>query len=261
MPTHASAAPAVDVVAIVVAAALAAVHLLGGRLHVLDRLPRSRWLSLSGGVSVAYVFVHVLPEVSAAAAHVGDEPLGVAFLERHVYLVALAGFVAYYGVEQAAKRGSAEAAGRDAAAAVAAGADGTGDGLRVFWFHVIAFACYNVLVGYLLLHREVPGLASLLLFGVAMGLHFLVNDWGLRHHHGAAYHDRGRWVLAGAIGLGVAVGFVVPMDRQALAVLFAFLAGGVILNVVKEEVPAEQESRFSAFALGAAGYAVVLLLV
>lgn len=48
---------------------------------------------------------------------------------------------------------------------------------------------------------------------------------------------------------------------MALAILFAFLAGGVILNVIKEEVPAERESRFSAFALGAVGYAGVLLFV
>ncbi len=255
MSGHAPTAT-VEVVAVVVAFALAAVHLLGRRLRFLDRLPRSRWLSLSGGVSVAYVFVHVLPEIGRAASHVGEEPLGIGFLERHVYLVALAGFLAYYGVERAAKRGTP---GEDA--------DANGDresndewSPGVFRMHVVAFGFYNLLVGYLLLHREEPGVVSLLLFGVAMALHFLVNDWGLRHHHGDAYHDYGRWVLAGSVLLGAAAGFVVPMDRAALAVLFAFLGGGVILNVIKEEVPAERESDFSGFALGAVGYTVVLLL-
>ena len=46
-----------------------------------------------------------------------------------------------------------------------------------------------------------------------------------------------------------------------LALLFAFLAGGIVLNVLKEELPAERESRFSAFVLGAAGYAAILLLL
>lgn len=45
----------------------------------------------------------------------------------------------------------------------------------------------------------------------------------------------------------------------ALAALFAFLAGGVILNVLKEELPEERESRFSAFAGGALLYAALLL--
>ncbi len=44
-----------------------------------------------------------------------------------------------------------------------------------------------------------------------------------------------------------------------IAVLIAFLAGGIIRNVLKEEVPEERESRFSAFAVGATAYAAILL--
>jgi hypothetical protein len=44
-----------------------------------------------------------------------------------------------------------------------------------------------------------------------------------------------------------------------LAELFAFLAGGVIVDVLKEGLPEERESRFWAFALGGALYAVLLL--
>jgi hypothetical protein len=43
--------------------------------------------------------------------------------------------------------------------------------------------------------------------------------------------------------------------------LFAFLAGGVVLNVLKEELPEERESRFWAFALGAASYTALLLVL
>jgi len=41
----------------------------------------------------------------------------------------------------------------------------------------------------------------------------------------------------------------------APAVLLAFLAGGVILNVLKEELPEERDRRFWAFLVGAAAYA------
>lgn len=235
---------AVTLLAPLIAAGMAAVHLFGRHLHFLDSVPRSRWLSFSGGVAVAYVFVHVLPEISRVSAHVGEKPLGIGFLERHVYLVALVGFLAYYGVERTAK--GSRAAGDE--------------GDAVFWTHVGSFALYNVLVGYLLLHREETGTKSLLLFGVAMGLHFLVNDWGLRHHHGDAYHRWGRWVLAGAVLCGLALGYLVAVDHAAIAALFAFLAGGVILNVIKEEVPAERESRFPSFVAGAALYTAIELL-
>ena len=38
-----------------------------------------------------------------------------------------------------------------------------------------------------------------------------------------------------------------------------FPGGGVIMNVLKEELPEERESRFWAFALGVALYTVILL--
>lgn len=47
------------------AAGLALVHVVGWRLRLVHRVPRSRWLSLAGGASVAYVFLHLLPELAA----------------------------------------------------------------------------------------------------------------------------------------------------------------------------------------------------
>ncbi len=99
----------------------------------------------------------------------------------------------------------------------------------------------------------------MLFFGFAMTLHFLVNDHGLREHHKGAYDRVGRWVLAGAVLVGWALGLVAEVSEIALAVLIAVLAGGIILNVLKEELPEERESRVWAFALGAALYAALLL--
>lgn len=42
--------------------------------------------------------------------------------------------------------------------------------------------------------------------------------------------------------------------------LTAFLAGGVVLNVLKEELPEERESSFGAFAVGATLYAAIVLV-
>lgn len=46
------------------AAGLAVVHLFSGRLRFLDVFPRSRWLSAASGISVAYIFVHTLPDLA-----------------------------------------------------------------------------------------------------------------------------------------------------------------------------------------------------
>lgn len=227
------------------ALALAVIHVFAGKLRFLDVIPRSAWLSAASGASVAYVFMHLLPELAT-----GQETLAglvpLEFLETHVWLVALLGLAVFYGLERAALSSREKEAD-----------DATEPG--VFWLHIASFGLYNVLIGYLLLHREVMTTAALLLFGTAMGLHFFVNDYGLRQHHKHRYHRTGRWVLAVAVLGGWALGAVTEVGEALLVVLIAFLGGGVILNVLKEELPEERKSRFWPFALGAAAYTVLLL--
>ncbi|SER27152.1 hypothetical protein [Natrinema salaciae] len=229
------------------AIALALVHLFAGRLGFGGRIPRSRWLSAAGGVSVAYVFVHLLPDIGEAATTLETYGGPTASAEHHGYLLALLGFVTFYGLEQLARRTSADS-GRN---------DDADDG-GVFWVHVGSFAVYNAIIGYLLLDRE---LGSILLFFVAMALHFLVTDDSLREHHGAAYHHRARWLLSAAVIAGFVGGYALEEAELLLAVFVPFLAGGIVLNVIKEELPADRESRFWAFAAGAGGYAILLLFV
>lgn len=230
---------------------LAAIHLFAGKLQFLAVTPRSVWLSMSGGASVAYVFVHLLPELAAAQESLERADQDFLGPSAEIYLVALAGLAIFYGLERAAEVSRRKRRGQGEEDAASHG---------VFWLHAVSFALYNLLIGYLLLHREDPGLRNLLLFALAMGLHFLVNDYGLRHHHRRLYDRPGRWVLAVAVILGWAVGLAVEINELHVALLFAFLAGGVVLNVLKEELPAERESRFWAFAVGAAGYAALLLI-
>jgi len=237
-----------------VALAFGAVHLFGARLAFLRTVPRSAWLSLAGGVSVAYVFVHLLPELAEhqetveRGATEGQGLLGA--VEAHVYLVALIGLAVFYGLERLVRQSAlvSHRVGGERRA-----------GEAVFWIHLAAFAVYNSLIGYLLVHREDTGLRGLVIYAVALGLHFVVNDQGLREHHGRAYDAKGRWLLAAAPLAGWALGIVTTVSPLLLAALFAFLAGGVILNVLKEELPDDRESRFPAFAVGAAAYAALLL--
>jgi hypothetical protein len=261
--------------AVVAALALVLVHLFTPRMRFLGGTPRSVWLSVAGGVSVAYVFAHLLPELAAGqediSRAVGDA--GVHFAERHVYLIALAGLAAFYGLDKLAKRSRGQVVEGEGTPAGGSGAPDGDDGRAtgtpperstsagVFWIHMGSFGVYNALIGYLLLHREQPGVRSLVFFAVAMALHFLVTDVGLGEDHKVRYRRWGRWILAAAVVVGLVAGAATEIPKAALAVLVGFLAGGVILNVLKEEVPSERQSRFWAFTLGMAGYAALLLTV
>lgn len=225
---------------------LVSIHLFTHRLRFTE-IPRSKWLSFAGGVSVAYVFVHLLPELEewqSIYAEAGG--INADFLAHHLYIVTLTGLVLFYGLERTVKRKQEPE-------------EATENPVGIFWVHIASFAMYNFLIGYLLVHREEKELSSLWIFFLAMGAHFIVNDCGLIFHHQKIYVQKGRWLVSLATLAGWLLGIVTSLHELFIAALFAFLAGGVILNVMKEELPAERKSNFTAFLVGAASYTLLLI--
>lgn len=224
---------------------LALIHFFGSRLSVLGGIPRSIWLSAAGGVSVAYIFLHLFPELSEGQEHM-EELQALSLLKHHIYLVALIGLVVFYGLERAV---------------ISSKEDNKSDSVDpgVFWIHIGSFAIYNLIIGYLLVLREEGSMQELLLFSIAMALHFIVNDYGLQEHHKERYARYGRWILVLALVAGWVIGIVVPIGHAYVMMALAFIGGGVILNVMKEELPEERKSRYWAFVLGAGAYSVLLM--
>lgn len=225
------------------ALAFAATHYLVPRLNFLSAVPRSRWLSMSGGVAVAYVFMHLLPELAEHERSLAEQGHPSEIL---VYALAMVGLAVFYGLEQyvqSAKRSAARA------------------GQEAFWIHLGAFALYNILIGYFLLHREEVGIISLGIYFIAMALHFVTNDFGMHQHHRHLYDTKGRWLLAGSVLFGWLLGVAVELPETLLISAFSFLAGGVVLNVLKEELPEERQSSFIAFAGGLAVYGALLSIL
>lgn len=228
---------------------LATLHILAGKIQELRRIPRSRWLSVGGGISVAYALLHLLPELEEHQ-EVLKEAVGsrFGFLEHHAYLIALIGLGVFYGIERAAKQSRREGSGQ-----------GDSTSPSVFLLSVGAFAVYNALIGYLIMREPMRDTVTLGFFTLAMALHFVANDFAQELHHQRLYIKTGRWVLTAAILVGAALGAAFALPDPLIATMIAFLTGGVILNVLKEELPEERESSFSAFALGALAYAALLI--
>ena len=242
------------------ALALAFAHAAARYLRLSTIVPRSGWLSFGGGVSVAYVFVHVLPELGTGQAAIEEaQHVLVDELAYHAYLIALVGFALFHGLERWAARARGEDDEADTGITVRP-VDGEGDssGHPVFWAHLISYGLLNAIIGYLLVENAGSD-DSALLFAVAMAFHFLINDDSLRRHHSDGYDRTGRWVLAAAVLGGWGLALVVHLSAPLLMAAFAFVSGGVILNVIKEELPTDRESRFDYFVVGAALYAGVLV--
>lgn len=234
--------------ALVAAAVLAAAHVGARRLAFTRAQPRHWAMSVLGGVSLAYAFVHLLPEVAAAQRH-----LGGAGPQPWAFVLALGGALAFYGVDHHSRIRTLPAA-----PPVRTDESTTAD---AFWLSMCAFAAYNAFIGMLLVHTaERRGMAALVSFTVALALHFVVNDVALRGHHARRYDTMGRWILAAAVPAGWAAYVLASPGEVFMAAGVSIVAGGVTLNVLKEELPSGRAGHFTALG-GAAVVAAALLLL
>lgn len=228
---------------------LAALHLFSNVLRLLKGVPRAWFLSIGGGIAVAFVFLRLLPSVGQAQQTLNRAASGtwLSDLPQHAYAAALLSLTAFYGVERLAR--SPQQARHDR------------PGPAVFWVHILTFAAMNVLIGYLIYGHREKGLVPLGLFTVAMLLKFVINDHSLHDIHRTGYDRIGRWILAGSVVAGWAMGYLWTVPQVAPALLQAVLAGAVLLNVLKEELPAERQSRYSGFLAGCLSYGSLLLVL
>ncbi|WNS79189.1 hypothetical protein RRU94_16630 [Domibacillus sp. DTU_2020_1001157_1_SI_ALB_TIR_016] len=237
----------------VLAIGLALLHFFSKNMAFLSVKPRSRFLSIAGGIAVAYVFIHLLPELHRYQNEIEEEmKQGVlGYIDNHILFVSLLGLVVFYGLERLVKVSKRKRAGREANKASAG----------VFWLHMASFFLYNMVIGYLLIREDYESIWGMFFFFLAMGVHFVINDHSLREAHEAMYDRYGRLLLTAAILIGWCIGAVAEVNELIISLLVAFIAGGVILNVMKEELPEERESSFGAFSIGIAAYTALLLLI
>lgn len=216
---------------------VAVVHVSAGSLHR-GAAARPWWLAGASGLSVAYVFVHLLPELGEMQARWLEEnparPL--VWLQSQIYVVALIGVLVSLGFERVTKGERAR---------------------ERFWVHLGAFAFYNVLIGGFAL--RLAGVVPTILAAIAFGAHILANDHALTVQYGTLYRRFGRWVLAAAILAGWLIAAVWEPRLIVVAVLLGLLSGSMMLSVLKDELADERVGQFRTFAVGALVYAVLLI--
>lgn len=233
------------------AAILALALLVGGAIRAHQFKHRRRWISAAAGASVAYVFVHLLPELSEQQAIVAEAAgRGVFLSEVHVYIAVLVGFVLFFGLDTMAVASRTDTHSVDQTHRA--------DNLA-FWIHLPAMALNVGLIGYLLVDWN-RTLHSLVFYTLAMAFHFLVYDHTLRNEYGGLYDKPGRWILSASVAVGFAVGVALALPESMVGISLGFVSGGVTINGIRDELPSAGEGRFVPFALGAAVYSALLLL-
>lgn len=229
--------------AVLPAIALVCVHIFAGR-GPFERLKRGSWFSFCGGAAAAYVFLYILPILNDLSSSLPTDdarwPDG-----EWVFVAALAGTCIFHSVGVHARPGHASA--REASD-------------LQFAIQIGAFALYNLLVGALFVVKPYASALDAVIYQSALVLHFAVVDLSLRGHHTRAYDRIGRWVMASAVCLGWAIGHLGLAHPFATGIAFAFLAGGMILNVLKEELSQTERSSLWPFVGGVALFALLFLV-
>lgn len=231
---------------------LAAVHMYAGTTAALGRQWRPRTLSAASGISVAYVFLGMMPDL---ADHQGfiDRSDWFSGLENHVYIVALLGLTVALWVETTSRgsRRRRRAKGEP---------DHTG--APTFWLSIVSFVLLNMAIGYAVATPGDWAVKPLWMFALAMGLHFLANDQSLVEHHGERYRSIGRWLLAAGLITGWVIGARpgVEIRPEILVLVLAYIAGGTIMNILRHELPdTDRSGDVAAFFVGATTYGALLL--
>jgi hypothetical protein len=234
-------------------ALLTTVHVFNERLMPCNSKMRKALMSLGSGFAIGYLFLHLLPKLSDAQQSLRsatlDGPLG--FLDHHAYLLAMTGFFFYFVADQITLLAE-EREGRDEFHALAWG---------VVNFHAGAFAGYCLLVGYLMSGIPPGNYVTLLLFCIAMSLHFIVVDQGLSHRFPELFRSWGRWLFALATLSGWLAGYLIEIPGVVFKALSALFAGALLVNVIQVELRHVTVSLMFYFFIGASGYAVLLLVL
>lgn len=130
-----------------------------------------------------------------------------------------------------------------------------------FWLSVSSYALFNFFIGYAIAYKDDPSIQPLGLFTFAMALHYFTNDFTLMRENAQGYEAYGKWILIGSLTLGWALGNWFIISDAAIALVNAFIAGGVIVNVTKHELPADNPNSTETFLFGSAFYTTVLLSI
>lgn len=202
------------------------------------------FVSFSGGVAVAYVFLHMLPDLVEYNKPIGEFLLKSNFLtpftELLIYIVALIGFLIYFGIDIKAER------------------DTEKEG--VYWLHLFMFCLYNFLITYTMSLRALSSIWATVIFTIAMALHFVLTDRKFSRFYPKRFNHLGRFILITALFIGwLSSVLFEPVNVLVAAFMLAFLSGSILLNVFREELPSIEVANYFWFSAGAVLIMIALM--
>lgn len=238
-------------VAFFLVSAFVIIHFFSKYISLPEHLVR-RFVSFSAGVGVAYIFVHLWPQVAVTQSEAMEtfDWLNEHVLQYALYLIALSGLIISYTLDRLIARAHAKDEKENPDKLDSA----------LFKSQMGFFAVYNAMIGYLVVQYANTN-TNIYIFFIAFALHFFTNDWGLRHHHEGIYDKYGRWLLSGSIIVGYVIALVTDFPDYFIGSVESFITGAMTLNIIKHELPSERNGNLEGFLIGVISAAVLFTLL
>jgi len=193
--------------------------------------------SFVAGVSVAYLFMQLLPEFTSKAWH----------YSRSLFLTILIGFSMYHLTEKYLyKRHAHRTAFRQA--------------------HSAFILFYHFIIGVVLADIVNFGTVETLLFFIPVSLHLGMSSVVEHHIHEELMEKmtQNRWVkvlVSFIIVLGALIGSLGILKPMFTLVLMGIFAGSMFYIVIREAIPRNDKGEPLFFVIGAAGFTILLFVL
>ena len=227
--------------------AIGSCHWLASWVASRPEQQQQRLASVGGGAGLAYVFLHLLPELASGGSELSEargliDYVPTPLAEALLFLVALGGVLLVFSLNVLMKQ-------REGAPPFAV------------WLQLFNVAAINYLYAYSLPSLITTGIGYGVLFTVAISAHVLLMDRYAAVHHPQRFRRRNRWMGSAALVLGYLHALLFhPVDAVTLAVATAFLGGGLLMGVFREELPDPSQARLPWLLVGCGGMGLLLLL-
>ena len=233
--------------ALMISLVFAGIHLGSHKIYGFSEHYKKRILSFSGGIASAYVFLDLLPLIQRADPHLhavlGNSPF-------------IAIFLVFFILEYTAVKSRYYNARRTAKAL-----EETNASLNVFYVHLGLTALVSMIICYSLRFEILTTGLGVTIYTIALSLHFFISDRSMEEHYGRFYVKYGRYLLAIMPILGWSLSVLFPEGESEAYVLLAFVAGAVLFNVIKDEVPRLGTGKPLFFFVGALLYSGLILIL
>ena len=205
---------------LLVALIIGAAHVISPRVFGL-RKHRELQAAFGGGLSVAYVFLHLIPSLDGFNDVVGPR----------IYFIALLGFVVFYGLDVFFQPPNHTHPTK-------------------YHAYLAVFFLYDGLMVFTLGLKLPPTPILTLVFAVSLALDVLDTDLELQQEYGARFVKSGRWVLLTGVAGGYAASLFRRPDPLVVDILTAALAGFMMFHTAKGVFPVSRDNKFREFLAG-----------